>query len=318
MIKVPATDGGAPAIEELTARGVNVNVTLLFSVERYEQVDRRLPRRPRAPRRAPASLSTRSPRSPRSSSRASTPRSTPSCRPTPTCAGTWRSPTPSAPTHATASVRRRALAGAARRRRPRPAAAVGEHRHQGSGLLRRPLRRGADRPRRGQHDARGHAARVRRPRRRQPRARHRRGPGRRRPPPRRATPASTSPPSPRDSSARAWRSFCDSYHELLGVHRDQARVGGGRTAVAARDLTGGTVHRSAAGYTDLRAHGAIAQLGERLHGSKRSGVRARLAPSTRTGSARPGPDGPTSPSSGTASQLAAVPAGSSARSSCGS
>ena len=38
MIKVPATDAGIPAIEELTARGVNVNVTLLFSLARYEQV----------------------------------------------------------------------------------------------------------------------------------------------------------------------------------------------------------------------------------------------------------------------------------------
>ena len=38
MIKVPATQAGVPAIEELTARGVNVNVTLLFSVARYEQV----------------------------------------------------------------------------------------------------------------------------------------------------------------------------------------------------------------------------------------------------------------------------------------
>jgi transaldolase len=38
MIKVPATDAGIPAIEELTARGLNVNVTLLFSVARYEQV----------------------------------------------------------------------------------------------------------------------------------------------------------------------------------------------------------------------------------------------------------------------------------------
>ena len=38
MIKVPATEAGIPAIEELTARGVNVNITLLFSVERYEQV----------------------------------------------------------------------------------------------------------------------------------------------------------------------------------------------------------------------------------------------------------------------------------------
>jgi transaldolase len=38
MIKVPATEAGPPAIEELTARGVNVNVTLLFSVARYGDV----------------------------------------------------------------------------------------------------------------------------------------------------------------------------------------------------------------------------------------------------------------------------------------
>jgi transaldolase len=38
MIKVPGTRAGLPAIEELTRRGVNVNITLLFSVERYEQV----------------------------------------------------------------------------------------------------------------------------------------------------------------------------------------------------------------------------------------------------------------------------------------
>jgi transaldolase len=38
MIKVPATEAGIPAIEELTERGLNVNITLLFSVTRYEQV----------------------------------------------------------------------------------------------------------------------------------------------------------------------------------------------------------------------------------------------------------------------------------------
>jgi len=38
MIKVPATVAGIGAIEELTAGGVNVNVTLLFSVARYEEV----------------------------------------------------------------------------------------------------------------------------------------------------------------------------------------------------------------------------------------------------------------------------------------
>lgn len=38
MIKVPATTAGIPAIEELTARGVNVNVTLLFARSRYSEV----------------------------------------------------------------------------------------------------------------------------------------------------------------------------------------------------------------------------------------------------------------------------------------
>ena len=38
MIKVPATEAGLAAIEQLTRAGVNVNVTLLFSVARYEQV----------------------------------------------------------------------------------------------------------------------------------------------------------------------------------------------------------------------------------------------------------------------------------------
>jgi len=38
LIKVPATAAGVEAIEELIFLGVNVNVTLLFSLERYEQV----------------------------------------------------------------------------------------------------------------------------------------------------------------------------------------------------------------------------------------------------------------------------------------
>src|SRR4051794_17834406 len=38
MIKVPGTEAGLAAIRELTREGVNVNVTLLFAVERYEQV----------------------------------------------------------------------------------------------------------------------------------------------------------------------------------------------------------------------------------------------------------------------------------------
>lgn len=38
MIKVPGTPAGIPAIEQLIADGVNVNVTLLFSLQNYEQV----------------------------------------------------------------------------------------------------------------------------------------------------------------------------------------------------------------------------------------------------------------------------------------
>jgi transaldolase len=38
MIKVPATREGLPAIENLIGQGINVNATLIFSVERYQAV----------------------------------------------------------------------------------------------------------------------------------------------------------------------------------------------------------------------------------------------------------------------------------------
>jgi transaldolase len=38
LIKVPGTEQGVRAFEELTAAGVNVNVTLLFAVRRYEEI----------------------------------------------------------------------------------------------------------------------------------------------------------------------------------------------------------------------------------------------------------------------------------------
>ncbi len=40
MIKVPGTPEGIPAFEELTAQGININVTLLFSKTVYEKVAR--------------------------------------------------------------------------------------------------------------------------------------------------------------------------------------------------------------------------------------------------------------------------------------
>lgn len=38
MIKVPATPEGVPAIETLTADGINVNVTLIFSISQYDAI----------------------------------------------------------------------------------------------------------------------------------------------------------------------------------------------------------------------------------------------------------------------------------------
>jgi transaldolase / glucose-6-phosphate isomerase len=38
MVKVPATPAGIPAIRRLTGRGLNINITLLFSLDVYEQV----------------------------------------------------------------------------------------------------------------------------------------------------------------------------------------------------------------------------------------------------------------------------------------
>ena len=40
MIKIPATPEGIPAITETIAAGINVNVTLIFSLETYEEVKR--------------------------------------------------------------------------------------------------------------------------------------------------------------------------------------------------------------------------------------------------------------------------------------
>jgi len=38
MVKIPGTDKGLPAIEQCLSKGININITLLFGVENYEQV----------------------------------------------------------------------------------------------------------------------------------------------------------------------------------------------------------------------------------------------------------------------------------------
>ena len=76
FIKIPATSASLPAISQALAEGISVNVTLIFSLDRYGAGDRRLLRRSRAGTRRRARPRTQSARSPRSSSPGSTPRST--------------------------------------------------------------------------------------------------------------------------------------------------------------------------------------------------------------------------------------------------
>ena len=38
LVKIPVTDAGVPAIEEMTARGYSINVTLIFSLDRHREV----------------------------------------------------------------------------------------------------------------------------------------------------------------------------------------------------------------------------------------------------------------------------------------
>ncbi len=40
MVKIPATVEGLPAIEQMLSEGININITLLFAQDRYEQVAR--------------------------------------------------------------------------------------------------------------------------------------------------------------------------------------------------------------------------------------------------------------------------------------
>ena len=206
MIKVPATEAGVPAIEELTARGVNVNVTLLFSVARYEQVIDAYIARPRAAGRAPASPSTRSRRSPRSSSRASTPRPTPSLPP----GSPLRGRVAIANAHRAYGRYRARFADA---RWQRAASAPARDRSGRCGPAPGPRTRPTPTcstsseliaPGRHQHDAGGHPARLRRPRRRPAgRSAPTRGAARGSPSRRPARPASTSTRSPPSSSATA-------------------------------------------------------------------------------------------------------------------
>ena len=67
-VKIPATAEGVPAIRTMIAEGRSINITLIFSLERYARRDRGLHRGPRGPRgRRRRATSPRSAAWPRSS-----------------------------------------------------------------------------------------------------------------------------------------------------------------------------------------------------------------------------------------------------------
>ena len=121
FIKIPATMAGLPAITQCLAEGISVNVTLIFSLERYDAGDGRLPRRPGAgpgqrPRPDPHRLGgvvLRLPRRHRDRQAAGQARHRRRPR---RCAARPRSPTPGWPTSATR--RCSAATGGRRWRRP--------------------------------------------------------------------------------------------------------------------------------------------------------------------------------------------------------
>ena len=123
--------------------------------------DRGLPARPRATGRTPARRSAGSPRWRRSSSRASTPRPMPQLPPDSPLRGRIAIANAHARLRPLPRALRRAALGAPRRARCAPAAsALGEHRDEEPRLLRRALRRAADRPGRRQHHAGADAPRL--------------------------------------------------------------------------------------------------------------------------------------------------------------
>ena len=154
FIKIPGTAEGVPAIEESIAAGINVNVTLLFSLERYDEIHwafiRGLERRVEAGQpiddvhsvasffvsRVDTAVDKQLPRGLAAGGQ-----------------GRGRQRQAGLPA-LPRDHGERPLEGARGRRRARAAAAVGVHRHQEPGLLGRALRRHADRPRLRQHDAR--------------------------------------------------------------------------------------------------------------------------------------------------------------------
>ena len=162
MVKIPGTEEGVPAIEEAIAAGINVNVTLLFSVESYETIAEAYIRGMERRKEAGESLEVHSVAS-FFVSRVDT-----EVDKRLADLGKEDLRGIAAVANARAAYMRfkelfygRSLRGAARRRGTGAAPAVGVHRREGPALPRDQVRRFAGGAGHGQHDADEHAALLR-------------------------------------------------------------------------------------------------------------------------------------------------------------
>ena len=170
LIKIPATKAGLPAITEVIGKGISVNVTLIFSLERYREVmDAYLAGLEKA-KAAGLDLSQIHSVASFFVSRVDT-EIDKRLEKIGTRRGQGRSrarprwPTPGSPTRRSRRSSPRDRWAALDRRTPTAASAVGLDRRQGPGLQGHPVRRRAGRARHGQHHAGGHSGGHRRPRR---------------------------------------------------------------------------------------------------------------------------------------------------------
>ena len=207
MVKIPATDAGVPAIEEMTARGYAINVTLIFSLTRHRQVAEaylrgleRLVASGGDPSRIHSVASFFVSRVDTETDRRLAGRSG---RPQ---GSAWHRQRKARLPAVQGAVPRRALGRSCRARRDRAALPLGIHFGQGSKPARHALRRGADRPGDDLDHARGDDSRLSGPwpGRGAARGRSRRGPASVRQA--LTPPASTTTTSSRRSSVRGSRS----------------------------------------------------------------------------------------------------------------
>ena len=163
MIKVPGTEAGLPAIEELTRRGVKVNITLLFSVERYAQVVEAYIRGLEARVQAGEPVHKVNSVASFFVSRIDTKVDARLAEASP-LRGTVAVANARLAYQQYIESRRREVEPIGGPRRQSSTTAVGEHRDEGSRSLGRSLRLAADRTRRRQHHAGAYATSIRRPR----------------------------------------------------------------------------------------------------------------------------------------------------------